>query len=320
MTRAARALLLGLGTSVLVACGGGGNDGVENASDGEEDVTSTTYVDSLDYWHTAADQDAWLAMRREMDAEFDAVCGDTFCGGDYANLTSLGFTCGVSSVRGRVHECVWDFTGTSHLVFGQTGTVQTSIASFQCRFTAATSARALLEGLGAAPDVLHRTIPGTTTTLYDVIAACFQHPIGASPISQGTGTPYGDAADATGTDQGQYYDAERALKAGFDQLCPDTFCEGDFANLQALRLACSARATTGTLRECKWLFGGSYDTVDPKTGAVTVHTASHACRLPVRGATTALTSLLVSAPSAIDATLPGSTLSARDVLGTCLSP
>src|SRR4051812_24691786 len=92
----------------LSACAGQVGGGVDESAD---DVTHTTYVDAQEYWKSPADQSAWLAMMRKIESEFNDVCGDTFCGGDYSNLTSLGFTCSVTSARGSVHECVWAFTG-----------------------------------------------------------------------------------------------------------------------------------------------------------------------------------------------------------------
>ena len=269
MHRPLRLFPFGLAVLVLASCTTSTGDDVSTSAD----VTATTYVDALDYWKTGPDQSAWLAMQRKIEDEFNGVCGDTFCGGDYSNLTSLGFTCSVTSLRGSVHECLWTFTGSSHLVKASTGTVQASIASFQCRVAPKTSARALLNLLGptGSDPSIRRILPGTTQSLYDVIGDCFQHPIGATPIATGTGTTYSEAMDSAGTDAGLFYDAEGALKSGFDAVCGDTFCEGDYSNMQALRLACSARATTGTLRDCKWLFGGSYNTLDAATGAITVH-------------------------------------------------
>jgi hypothetical protein len=314
------ALLACLGASLLsVGCSAAPADDAGTSEDG---LTKTTYVDALDFWKTPEDQTAWLDVRRNLTDEFDRVCGDTFCSGDYSNLTSIDFTCGVSSIRGSVRDCVWTFTGSSHLVSGSTGTVRASIASFQCRFAPKTTLRGLRtllakEGQGRAID---RTLPGSTTSLYDVLGDCFQHPIGATPIDAGTGATYVDALDARGTDQGLWMDATNALRADFDGVCGDTFCGGDYANLQALRFVCSVRDTTGTLRDCKWLFGGSYSLVDPKTGAVSVQARSWRCSVPATGKANDLATMLLApgATKPIDRVLPGGGKSAYDVLAGCL--
>jgi hypothetical protein len=313
-----RKISLSLAALALCACGEQSSDPAHASAD----ATATVYVDVADYWKQPADQTAWRAMLDKIDLEFNNVCGDTFCGGDYSNLTSLGFTCSVSSIRGAVHECVWTFTGSSHLVNAGTGTVTASVASFQCRVAPSTSARALLNLLGPSggDPSIRRVLPGTTQTLYDVLGDCFQHPIGASPITSGTGSTYGDAPDVPGTNQDQWFAAEDALQAGFDAVCGDTFCEGDYSNLQALRFACSVRNTTGTLRQCKWLFGGSYNTLDSATGAITVDAKGYKCIVPVKGNVNDLSAALTAAgdTSAIDRTLPGTTGSAYDALLGCL--
>ncbi len=316
--------LLALAAVALSGCAMGGGDDAGTSAD---EVTATTYVEIGDYWKSSADQNAWFDLTRKIDGEFGDICGDTFCGGDYSNLTSLGFSCAVSSQRGAVHECVWTFAGSSHLVNGGTGTVEASVATFQCRIAPKTSARALLTTLAAkgTDKSIQRVLPGATQSLYDVLGDCFQHPIGASPISRGTGTTYVDAADSfdAGTDVDAFFAAEGALRTSFDDVCGDTFCEGDYGNLQALRLACSVRGTTGTVRDCKWLFAGSYNDLDPKTGAITVHAQTYKCSLPIRGTANQLTSVL-NAPDAngsnpaIERPLPGGTKSAYDVISSCL--
>ncbi len=317
-----RPVLLSFAAFALSACIGH----VEDSDASSEEVTATSYVRALDYWKAPADQNAWGAMLKKIDGEFNNVCGDTFCGGDYSNLTSLGLDCSVTSARGSLHECVWSFTGSSTLVNGGTGTVEASVASFQCRVAPKTSARALLTLLGATDAAsagnpsIRRVLPGTTVTLYDVLGDCFQHPIGDTPISQGTGTTYSLAPDSPAVDQDAYFSAEQTLQGNFNDVCGDTFCEGDYSNLQALRLSCSVRATTGTLRSCKWLFGGSYNDLDSKTGAITVHPKAAKCTLPVTGTANALTTFLLApgATPAIQRVLPGSTKSAYDDLANCL--
>jgi len=98
----------------------------------EEALGATTYVDILDFWKTPVAQGQWLDARRKIDAEFGNVCGDTFCGGDYSNLTSLGFTCGVSSKAGSIRDCVWTFTGSAEVVDPTTSALVTSVPSWQC--------------------------------------------------------------------------------------------------------------------------------------------------------------------------------------------
>jgi hypothetical protein len=314
-----------LGLLALAACA------IQPTDDGTEDGVSedplaTTYVDILDFWQTPTAQGQWLDVRRKLDAEFDAVCGDTFCGGDYANLTSLGFTCGVSSKAGSIRDCVWTFTGSAELVDPTTSALQTSIPSWQCHVKPKGTAKqlsAFLAAQGSEP-AIRRVLPGTTTSLYDVIGECFQHPIGASPLvpqypPKVTYVEALDYASNTGG-QGTWIDARQNLKNDFDQVCGDTFCGGDYSNLQALRFVCSITRSTGNVKQCQWLFGGSYTTVSPKTGAVTVNAKSWRCSVPVKGTQKQLAAVLTQTSStpAIRQALPGGTASAYDALLQCL--
>ena len=308
------ALVTCLGLSTL-ACTAATTDDATS-----EDELATTYVSADDFWKNAKDQDAWLAIKRDLVKQFDDVCGDTFCGGDYSNLTSMHLACGVSSVKGSIRDCVWTFTGSSHIVAGKIGTVQNSIASFQCHFKPSGTARGLLSTLGPAgkEPTLRRIVPGLGRSLYDVLGDCFQHPIDASPIAQDGGNTYVDALDATTTDQGKWIDGTRALEADFANACGDTWCAGDY-EIASLKIACSVRDTTNTLRSCKWLLGGAYPLVDAKTGAVAVHTKAWRCTLPATGKANDLAGVWAAsdAKGPLDRVLPGSTKSARDVLNSC---
>jgi hypothetical protein len=43
---------------------------------------------------------------------------------------------------------------------------------------------------------------------------------------------------------------ETRLVRGFDEVCGDTFCEGEYHNLQSLRFRCSVNAADGGVEEC----------------------------------------------------------------------
>ena len=77
-------------TGCMASAGGGdGGDGLE------QDVSSTTYVDILDYSKT--DQGAWYDTIHALNAQFNQECGDTFCEGDWSNLVPLTFGVEVTS-------------------------------------------------------------------------------------------------------------------------------------------------------------------------------------------------------------------------------
>ncbi|MGN6482757.1 hypothetical protein [Luteibacter sp.] len=92
---------------------------------------------------------------------------------------------------------------------------------------------------------------------------------------------YVDATDwpASETGMDRFFEAEARLNAGFDKVCGDTFCEGDYSNLRPMQLRCSVDSTKGTLKQCLWTFAGSHASVNAKTGAVQVTAKTFKCKL-----------------------------------------
>lgn len=83
-----------------------------------------------------------------------------------------------------------------------------------------------------------------------------------------------------------WYDLIWNLKKNFDDVCGDTFCEGEFSNLEALRYACSVDQATGRIGLCGWTIAGSNEEVDPATGAIEVQKGFWQCRTPLAADTT----------------------------------
>ena len=309
---------LGLGACALTPA--------DSTDDTSEEVLGTTYVDIGAFWKNPTAEGQWVDVKAKLDADFNNVCGDTFCGGDYANLTSLGFTCGVSSKLGSIRDCVWNFTGSAELVDPTTSALVTSLPSWQCHVqpkTTAAKLSALLAADGPEP-AIRRVLPGTTTSLYDVLGDCFQHPIGATPLSPQypPKVTYVEALDYASDTGGQdtWIAVREGMKSGFDNICGDTFCDGDYPNVQALRFVCSITRSTGNVKRCEWLFGASYTTVSAKTGAVTVTTKSNRCVVPVHGTEKQLAAVLTgpSITPVLKRALPGGTATAYDAILTCL--
>ena len=61
-----------------------------------------------------------------------------------------------------------------------------------------------------------------------------------------------------------------SLVDGFNNICGDTFCEGDYSNLTSIEFTCSVETANQQIKQCVWLFAGNYPfEVNPNTGAVT---------------------------------------------------
>jgi hypothetical protein len=103
-------------------------------------------------------------------------------------------------------------------------------------------------------------------------------------------------------------------------VCGDTFCGSDFGDLQSLALVCSVTKSTGNVKSCSWIFGGSY-MLPARNGAEDVTSKSFACNVPVKGTLSQLITVLTATDPTTDAIrrpLPGTTTTAYDALGGCL--
>jgi hypothetical protein len=121
-------------------------------------------------------------------------------------------------------------------------------------------------------------------------------------------------------DQSRWFDLKRGLQHDFDDICGDTFCEGDFSNLASLSFRCSLSVRTGQLKSCLWLFAGSYETVTPSTGSVRPVAKFFPCAIPLHGTPAAVMDALL-APGGrgpLWNTIPGGAQSIYDALGECL--
>jgi hypothetical protein len=117
----------------------------------------------------------------------------------------------------------------------------------------------------------------------------------------------------------RFEDAEARLGAAFDQVCGDTFCEGEFSNLRPMDLRCSVDTTKGTLKQCLWTFSGSSSSVNRKTGAVTTTAKLFKCKLMLaKGTPVDAFYDVVEGEDPLNAKLPMSRHSVYDGLYNCL--
>ncbi len=302
-------------TAVLGACATTGDDGAVD----EQDSTATQYVQIQDF---NSAEDAWYGITATLNGQFDQVCGDTFCEGDFSNLTPLRLFCSVTSKIGNVHDCAWTFTASTHEVDTRTANVAVEAVTYQCHFKPKTTGPKLIAMLAGAADPLHLQLSGMTS-IYDVLGDCFAHPIGATPITvSAPGSTYVDAADyyTTPANSARWTASTQALHEGFDQVCGDTFCGSDYSDVQALDLGCSVTKSTGNVKACVWNFGGSYTTIK-KNGDLDLVSTTWSCPVAVHGTISQLITVLTSTgdPSdPIQRPLPGGT-SAYDSIAGCVT-
>jgi hypothetical protein len=131
------------------------------------------YVDALSYFQSDAQYEAWFALTHGLERNFDDICGDTFCEGDYSNYRSLRYACSVDRATGRIGMCTWSFAASSEEVDAATGRISTQRAFWRCRTPLArdTTIDELLTALqGERP--LYAALPHAQTTVMDGLIDC----------------------------------------------------------------------------------------------------------------------------------------------------
>lgn len=292
---------------------------IEAAAIGEDAVGKTIYVELGDFLQNEADRKAWFAVRQSLEKSFDDVCGDTFCEGDYSNLTALDFDCSVSSKLGKVRECAFTLAASTEAVDRATGNVNATVPFFVCRVTPQAKAGELVAALSTDP--LHAALPGLEKSLYDVIGDCFEAPLDLEPLPAPTEGSFQDVTDTLeGDDVDAWYAMLASVREDFDLRCGDSFCEGEFTNLAALGIRCSRDAETGAIGSCGWSFAGS--TSSPKkNGKLRIDRDSTTCAFAITGTPRELADALANecaGPSPLLRPLPGSTATLYDALVDCL--
>jgi hypothetical protein len=296
----------------LVAC--------DELGSGEADATANPYA-SLGERLSESDLDRWITARADLRKDFADVCGDTFCGGDYSNLTTVALDCSATKA-GTVNQCTWVIAGSIEYVDGATGAITVDPRVFACPIPVHTKTTAFLDALGPVATgqeghAIRATIPGTGASFYDALAQCFANVVGGPPPPS-TGTEYRELVEHL-NEQGDFlpwWQARRRLVDAFDDACGDTFCEGDYGDISALGLACAVDEAHGTVPSCTWTFAGSYFTITTK-GRVSAHDRTWSCPIAIDARVDALVATL-SGDDPLHTALPGKTTSLMDALVDCL--
>lgn len=131
------------------------------------------YVEVSSYLHDDAAYEAWYTLRRQLRQNFDDICGDTFCEGDYSNIESLRYLCSVDARNGRIGRCGWSFAASDETIAPRTGAITSQAASWFCLspLQPGTTIEGLLVAL-AGDEPLYAALPGSEVTLYDGLVDC----------------------------------------------------------------------------------------------------------------------------------------------------
>ncbi len=285
---------------------------VDPTSHATEASSTTQYVDIGDFAGT--DQGAWYDLRDKLSAAF----------AEDASHRSLGLFCSVTSKLGSVHDCVWTFAGATAVVDSSSAAIAIDGPQFQCHFGAKTSGPKLIALLSGSSDPLHEPLPGTGATIAAALSTCFAHPIGETPLtpSADPSPTYVEAGSywASASYRAKWEQTKSALSLGFDQVCGDTFCGGDYGNIRSLAFVCSVTRSTGNVKACAWVLGGSY-ALPAKNGVEAASQRTWRCEVPMNGTLSQLVGVVTATnvpEDVLHRALPGTTSTAYDALLNCL--
>lgn len=304
---------------LVLGAGCAAEAGPGEPTDSSEDELRTAYSDLMGTLGEA-ELEQWIAARIALKSGFDDICGDTICSGDFSNLTTVRITCSATTKAHKMKDCAWVLGGSMERVDTRTGKITTDARVFTCKIPVASTSKAMLATLSAAgQNALRAPLPGTGKSFYDGLVDCFAGVSGVASPDQ-TATFYSDVADyawSLGETEGLAFQAgRRALNQRFDDICGDSFCEGDFADISPLRLVCSVNNNTKRVARCAWSFAAADLSVDSK-GAVVARTTTRTCNVEMGISASALTTLL-NGDDPLYATIPGKTTSINDALIGCL--
>ena len=136
-------------------------------------ASSSEYVDISSYLTSDADINAWYSITSQLRKNFDDVCGDTFCEGDYSNIDSLDYRCSVDRTTGVVGRCVWVFAASNADVNPQNGKILVDSQHWRCRSPLAPKTRVadLIAALNVS-NPIHVILPGSSRSIYDGLVDC----------------------------------------------------------------------------------------------------------------------------------------------------
>lgn len=131
------------------------------------------YVDVASYLDNDAEYEAWLHLRRQLADNFDDICGDTFCEGEYSNIYSLRYLCSVHQASGRIGSCGWSFAASDESIMATNGRITSQPAAWLCAspLVRGTTIEAFLVAL-QGDEPLYATLPMSERTLYDGLIDC----------------------------------------------------------------------------------------------------------------------------------------------------
>jgi hypothetical protein len=148
--------------------------------------TSDTFVSADQFYmtnalHQGTEPFDFYGAVHGLEKQFDFICGDTFCEGEYSNLRPLDLDCSVNEATQLVASCVWTFAGSYTDVDVTTGHIEVQSAVKTCDLGFVGNAKTLATflrqasrpGKGRFEGLREVKIPGRDKALMEVLTDCF---------------------------------------------------------------------------------------------------------------------------------------------------
>ncbi|MCC4618156.1 hypothetical protein LL972_19545 [Xanthomonas campestris pv. asclepiadis] len=132
-----------------------------------------TFVDAVDWPANGEGWEAFVDLEQRLEQDFDNICGDTFCGGEFSDYQPLRFRCSVHRVSGVVRSCIWTFGASEVSVDPQSGYLRSDSRVWRCAapLKAGTRLDEMYRTL-AVNNPLFEPLPGGAPPIYDGLIGC----------------------------------------------------------------------------------------------------------------------------------------------------
>lgn len=136
-------------------------------------ASAAEYVDAVHYPAHEQGWDVFYDLERRLQRDFDDICGDTICEGEFSNMQALRYRCSVRQSDGTMGECVWVFAGSNAEIDAANGKVVTDARTWACRtpLAAQTPVASFYSAL-AGERPLRAPLPGSSMTIFDGLFDC----------------------------------------------------------------------------------------------------------------------------------------------------
>jgi len=134
---------------------------------------AAAFVDLIDFPTDEANWDRFYDLQDRLIADFDAICPDTYCEGEYSNLIALQFRCSVGVASGTLQRCVLVVGGGNLDVDPSSGALLDDNRTWACAAPLAPETPVeVFHAALAGPRPLLAPLPGSGRSFHEALSDC----------------------------------------------------------------------------------------------------------------------------------------------------